>query len=188
MERIAGGFFYQLSHKGSPRILGWVAYPFSSGSFQPRDRAGVSCIAGGFFTRWATREAPKSLCLSIYKFILQGVTSITSNVFFFKKNAIYLFNFGYAGSSLQRRLFSSCREWGLLSSWSVRLPIAGASLVVEHRLGHMGSAVVAPEFWSAGLIVVAHGLSCSEACGIFLDQGSNPCLLHWQVDSLQLSH
>ena len=29
----------------------------------------------------------------------------------------------------------------------------------------------------------AHGPSCSEACGIFLDQGSNPCLLHWQVDS-----
>ena len=38
----------QLSHKGSPGILKWVAYPFSSGSFQPRDRTGVSCIAGGF--------------------------------------------------------------------------------------------------------------------------------------------
>ena len=41
---------YQLSHKGSPRILEWVAYPFSSGSSQPRNRTGVSCIAGGFFT------------------------------------------------------------------------------------------------------------------------------------------
>ena len=28
---------YQLSHKGSPRILEWVAYPFSSGSSQPRN-------------------------------------------------------------------------------------------------------------------------------------------------------
>ena len=28
--------------------------------------------------------------------------------------------------------------------------------------------------------------NCSAACGIFLDQGSNPCLLHWQVDSLPL--
>ena len=35
---------YQLSHKGSPRILEWVAYPFSSGSFQPRNRTQVSCI------------------------------------------------------------------------------------------------------------------------------------------------
>ena len=29
---------YQLSHKGSPRILEWVAYPFSSGSSQPRNQ------------------------------------------------------------------------------------------------------------------------------------------------------
>ena len=35
-----------------------VAYPFSSGSSQPRDRTEVSCIAGGFFTSWATRVAP----------------------------------------------------------------------------------------------------------------------------------
>ena len=31
-------------------------------------------------------------------------------------------------------------------------------------------------------------LSCSEVCKIFLDQGSNPCLLHWQADSLPLNH
>ena len=49
---------YQLSHKGSPRILEWVAYPFSSGSSWPRNEIGVSCIAGGFFTSWAMREAP----------------------------------------------------------------------------------------------------------------------------------
>ena len=48
---------YQLNHKGSPRILEWVAYPFSSGSSQPRNGIGVSCIAGGFFTKWAIREA-----------------------------------------------------------------------------------------------------------------------------------
>ena len=40
---------YQLNHKGSPGILEWIAYPFSSGSSQPRNRTGVSCIAGGFF-------------------------------------------------------------------------------------------------------------------------------------------
>ena len=45
---------YQLSHKGSPRILEWVAYPFSSGSSRPRNRTRVSCIAGGFFTSWGT--------------------------------------------------------------------------------------------------------------------------------------
>ena len=40
--------FYQLSHKGSPRLLEWVAYPFSSGSPWPRNQSGVSCIAGRF--------------------------------------------------------------------------------------------------------------------------------------------
>ena len=43
-----------LSHKGIPRILEWVAYPFSRGSFQPRNRTGVSCIAGRLFTSWAS--------------------------------------------------------------------------------------------------------------------------------------
>ena len=41
---------YQLSHKGSPRTLEWVAYPFSRGSSLPRNHTQVSCIAGGFFT------------------------------------------------------------------------------------------------------------------------------------------
>ena len=49
--------FYQLSHKGNLRIMEWVAYPFSSGSSQPRNWTGVSCIAGRFFTNWAIREA-----------------------------------------------------------------------------------------------------------------------------------
>ena len=39
------------------RILEWVAFPFSRGSSQPRDRTQVYCIAGRFFTNWATREA-----------------------------------------------------------------------------------------------------------------------------------
>ena len=40
----------------------------------------------------------------------------------------------------------------------------------------------------AGSVVVAHGSSCSAACGIFPDQGSNPCPLHWQADSQPLHH
>ena len=48
---------YQLSHKGSSRILGWVAFPFSRGSSWPRNQTRFSCIAGGFFTNWAIRKA-----------------------------------------------------------------------------------------------------------------------------------
>ena len=40
----------------------------------------------------------------------------------------------------------------------------------------------------AGSVVVAHGPSCSAACGILPDQGSNPCPLHWQADSQPLCH
>ena len=39
-----------------------------------------------------------------------------------------------------------------------------------------------------GSVVVAHGPSCSAACGIFPDQGSTPCPLHWQADSQPLRH
>ena len=40
----------------------------------------------------------------------------------------------------------------------------------------------------AGSAIVAHGPSRSVACGIFPDQGSNPCALHWQADSQPLCH
>ena len=40
----------------------------------------------------------------------------------------------------------------------------------------------------AGSVVVAHGPSCSAACGILPDQGSNSCPLHWQADSQPLCH
>ena len=40
----------------------------------------------------------------------------------------------------------------------------------------------------AGSVNVAHGPSCSAACGVFPDQGSNPCPPHWQADSQSLRH
>ena len=44
--------------QGSPRILEWVVYPFSSISSWLRNWTRVSCIAGRFFTNWAIREVP----------------------------------------------------------------------------------------------------------------------------------
>ena len=40
----------------------------------------------------------------------------------------------------------------------------------------------------AGSVIVAHGSSCSAACGILPDQGLNLCPLHWQADSQPLRH
>ena len=45
-----------------------------------------------------------------------------------------------------------------------------------------------PRLCSAGSIAVGHRPRYSETHGILLDQGSNPCLLHWQADSLPLNH
>ena len=55
---ISRQILYHLSHQGSPRILEWVAYPFSRGTSWPRSQVKVSCIASRFFTSWATWEAP----------------------------------------------------------------------------------------------------------------------------------
>ena len=51
-----------------------------------------------------------------------------------------------------------------------------ASLVAEHGLWSVGSVAVAPRF------------SYLAACGIFLEQRSNPCPLRWKVGSEHLDH
>ena len=81
------------------------------------------------------------------------------------------FIFGYAGSLLLHKLFSNYSKLGLLPS----------CIVQASHCGDYSSQ-------STGSGVVAHGLSCSVARGIFPDQGLNHCLLHWQVHSLLLSH
>ena len=58
---------------------------------------------------------------------------------------------------------------------------AGLSLMRPLLLRSTGSR-------RAGSVIVAHGPSCLAACGIFPDQGSNPCPLHWQADSQPLRH
>ena len=75
-----------LSHQGSPRILEGVACPFSSRSSQSRNQTQVSCIAGGFFTSWATRKACISLQLLLKMIILNSVLGLNET------NAIALLN------------------------------------------------------------------------------------------------
>ena len=81
-------------------------------------------------------------------------------------------------------LFSSCSEQKLLSSWGVWASHCGGC----SYWGAWAPVVVGPGLESIGSVAVVHRLSCSEACGIFPDRGSNLCLLHWQIDSLPLSH
>ena len=55
-------------------VLEWIAISFSRGSYQHRDRTQVSCIAGRFFTVWATREA-----LSKFQFSSVQLSSVVSD-------------------------------------------------------------------------------------------------------------
>ena len=97
-------------------------------------------------------------------------------------------------------LFWLC--WVFVAAWALLVSASGGySLAVMHRflivvashcgmqdLGYTGSVVVLPRLQSEGSVFVAHELRFSAACGISPDQGSNPGLLHWQADSLSLSH
>lgn len=89
-----------------------------------------------------------------------------------------------AGSSLLWGLFCSHGEQGLLASCEeVQASLAVASLVAEHGLeGTRASVITArglsgcsSRAQSTGSAVMARGLTCCTACGIFLDQGFNQC-------------
>ena len=52
------------------RILEWVAFSFSRGSSQHRDWIQVSCIAGEFFTTWATGKPKTSWFISLFNSVI----------------------------------------------------------------------------------------------------------------------
>ena len=100
-----------------------------------------------------------------------------NQISFFLKNFPYLTLLGLhccLGFSLG--LLASCGVWA--SHYS------GFYCCRAWTLGHTASVVAVPGLQSTGSAVAAHGLSCSAARGIFPDQGSNPRLPYWQVDSL----
>ena len=102
--------------------------------------------------------------------------------FFFLKELLYLFIYLFIYLWLCW-VFVSVRGLSLVaaSGGHSSSRCAGLSLSRSLLLRSTGSR-------RAGSVVVAHGPSCSAACGIFPDQGSNPCPLHWQADSQPLRH
>ena len=92
-----------------------------------------------------------------------------------KKKIVCLCIPGCVGSLLRRRL-------------SLAVESAGHSVVVAPGLLPGEASPVAGDGLSGtGSVAAAHGLSGSAAYGIFPDQGSNQCPLHWQASSLPLS-
>ena len=98
-------------------------------------------------------------------------------IFLFIYLFIYLFIFGCVGSSFLCKGFLQLRRAGATLHCGARAShCRGLSLSWSLPLRSTGSR-------RAGSVVVAHGPSRSVACGIFPDRGTNPCPLHWQVDS-----
>ena len=94
---------------------------------------------------------------------------------FFHRNhflrSIYFFDLAALGLHCCTRTFSSCGQRRLLSSCSAWASSAVASPCRAQALGMRAS------------VAVSHRLSCPTACEIFLDQGSNQCPRHCEVDS-----
>ena len=115
--------------------------------------------------------------LTLYTYFIGSHFLFFSQVFFFKFLFIYLFIYGCGGSSFLCEGFLLALASGGHSSSQC----TGLSLSRPLLLQSTGSR-------RAGSVIVAHGSSCSAACRIFPDQGSNPCPLHWQADSQPLHH
>ena len=137
--------------------------PWHVGSSQTRAQTRVPCIGRRILNHCTTRE----------------VLELGIPFFFFLRNAficfiIYLFIYLFLavlGLHFCARAFSSCGKRGPLFI-AVRGPLLLRSTSSRR----------------AGSVVVAHGPSCSVACGILPDQGSNPYPLHRQADSQPLHH
>ena len=111
-----------------------------------------------------------------------------------KKIIVFIFNW----HSWLCWVFTAARGLSLLSVrggvvhlsrfWVQASQFRGFSCCRAQAPGMRASPGAVPGLQSTGAEAVAYGLSWSSACGIFSDQGSNLSLLHWQEDSLPLSH
>ena len=87
------------------RILEWGAISFSRGSSQPRYWTQVSCIAGRFFTVWATREAQSQPCTTA-TLPLETPISIFVLIFFLLPQRLIFLFFFFALETESSYLFS----------------------------------------------------------------------------------
>ena len=167
----------QLWHTGlvAPRHVG------SSGT---RAQTHVPCIGRRILNHCTTRQVPAPLSSTKYN-ALQSVYNIISQHLpehFFCFLFCFLAALGLhccAGFLQLRGAEATLHCDARTSHWMAFLVAAhGLQACGLQQLWHVGSVVVAHRLQRAGSVFVAHGLSCSAACGIFPDQGLNPCPLH----------
>ena len=124
---------------------------------------------------------------SAFAYVVKGSPQRPVNI----EDHLAIASFSYDESFLMVLTHFPLAVWGLCCCvGSIQLQRVDATL----QLGSAGSPLQRllslqsrlQGAWTS--VAVAHGLRCPVACAVFPDQGSNPCLLHWQVDSLPLDH
>ena len=134
------------------RVLEWVAVAFSRGPSWPRDRTQVSCIVGGFFTIWATREILHSQHTSVQ---MSHICSAHSRV--------QLGAASVNGAVLQLNRFLSSFVSVILSSlclWVNQILSPFPSLSPKHPKSHLLSPYDLK--WSESCLVLSDSL---QPCG-----------------------
>ena len=114
----------------------------------------------------------------LFSFLPLSLSSFLSSFIFFKLINLFLYLWLCWVLVSVRGLSPVAASGGHSSSGCTSL---GCTLLRPLLLRSTGSR-------RTGSAIVAHGRSRSAACGIFPDQGSNPCPLHWQADSQPLRH
>ena len=146
--------------------------------------SGTLVVLSGFLcvTNFEESYQARSACLPLFMYHsgndrAVNLRNMVFNLFFFLN--IYLFAPGLIYLFIFIFIFG-CVGSSFLCEGFLQLRQAGAT----HHRGAQASSLSRPLLLRstgsrcAGSVVVAHGPSCSAACGIFPDQGSNPCPLH----------
>ena len=172
---------YQLSHKRSPRILEWVAYPFSSGSSCPRNWTRASCIAGDSLP---TELSGKPLMLRDFaKFAYHSLKLIY--IFLFEKYIVIFYTIVLSESdnfissfSILMPLISFPCSYALTRTSSTLFNRSDASGNLYLLFIYLKNISVYLFLWLHQILAVAPGilgrifccsaLSCSTVCGIFV--------------------
>ena len=118
-----------------------------------------------------------------HRFVVKGVTAFTAGLQARSPGQLVLRN-TEVPKRLQQSIYSLTYNIYFWPCW-VFVAARRLSLVAVSG-GYSLQWLPVAEYWLWGtwaLAVVAHGPSCPTTCGIFLDQRSNSCPLHWKVDS-----
>ena len=155
-------------------LTGPVA-PWHVGSSQTRARTRVPCIGRQTLNHCSTREAhifffffeyrKRDLLSTLQGNSRQDQEGLPTVIFFLKLINLFIY---------------FCLCWVFVSVQGPS-PVAASGGHSSSRCAGFSLSRPLP-LWStgsrrAGSVVVAHGPSCSAACGIFPDRGSNPCPL-----------